>query len=304
MSARRRRPKIKDPVKRHTLTPPEGVPLTFEVASIGARFAAQLLDILFTLLFVISFLGLLLLSNLMSGDMFMIIAVLMFFGLRVPYYVITELMWNGQTLGKRLVKLRVVSSDGKGLSAYSVTVRNMMKEAEVFMPGLYLLASSAMDGWTKLIVVVWVFILLIVPIRSKRNQRLGDIIAGTYVVEIPKPVLLPDLAVRGTAAPKDRFTFQPNQLDHYGRYELQTLETLLQVKTGQLDAGGRMRHDDTVRKVAATIARRIDFAEAIARGREDEFLRAFYRAQRGYLENRKLFGDAREDKFHHQDNDR
>jgi len=210
--------------------------------------------------------------------------------------VIAELLWNGQTLGKRLIGLRVVATNGLGLSAYAVTVRNMMKEAEVFMPGLYLLAASFMDGWTRLIVVACVAILLIVPLRSRLNQRLGDIIAGTYVVLIPKPVLLPDLAAGSQAA--DLEGFLPNHLDHYGRYELQTLEDLLRVKRESLKADAKDRHFETLGRVANTIAERIEWGETIAQDDALAFLERFYRVQRGYLENRKLFGDTREDKYH------
>ncbi|MEO1549162.1 MAG: RDD family protein [Pseudomonadota bacterium] len=284
------------PLKSHSLTPPEGVTLHFEVASLSTRFGAQLLDILITVTTVVLICLTLLFANILSGSNFSALAALLFFALRVPYYVFAELMWNGQTLGKRILGLRVVATDGLGLSAYAVTVRNMMKEAEVFMPGLYLVASSFLDGWTRLIVLVWVAILLIVPLRSRLNQRLGDIIAGTYVVLMPKPVLLPDLAADSRSA--DLEGFLPHHLDHYGRFELQTLEDLLRVRRETLKGDAEERHLDTLGRVANTIAERIGWGERIEHADALSFLERFYRVQRGYLENRRLFGDAREDKYH------
>ncbi len=305
MSRKPKQAPRKHPIDRRVISdflPPEGVPIRFEVASIGARFGAQLLDILLTGLIVLTLFVLLIMSGILSIEITIAISALLFFALRVPYYVVAELLWNGQTLGKRITGLRVISGDGRSLSAYAVTIRNMMKEMEVFVPGVYLLAAPALDGWTQLILLVWVVILLFVPLRSKRNRRLGDIIANTYVVNLPRSVLLPDLA-RTIAQNKvsSEFTFLPHHLDHYGRYELQTLETLLQVNMNKLDPAARDRHVKTIFKVASTIANRIEFNEVIPEAKTRRFLESFYHTQRAYLENRKLFGDAREDKFHKTD---
>ena len=125
--------------------PPEAVPLHFEVGSLGSRFGAQIIDILITVLAVGAFLLFLGLTDIVPGSAMTLIGSLLMFAIRVPYYTAAELMWNGQTLGKRTSHLRVVSSDGRGLSAHSVVVRNLMKEAEVFVPGTYLLLGQALD---------------------------------------------------------------------------------------------------------------------------------------------------------------
>lgn len=282
--------------------PPEGVPITFRVASLGARFGAQLLDILLTVVFVISLLFVLYLADIFSEDALVALFAILFFALRVPYYTATEILWNGQTLGKKIVKMRVISGDGRSLSPYQVTVRNLMKEMEVFVPGAYLLAAPSFSWQGRLLIFIWIMILLAVPLLNRRRQRLGDIIANTYVVEIPKPVLLPDLASKPDV-PQATYSFLPHQLDHYGRFELQTLETLLQVESTSMEARAAYRHRQTLLKVTNSIIKRIEFTEPIAKGEERGFLEAFYRTQRAYLENRKLFGDAREDKFHKEDED-
>lgn len=283
-------------------TPPEGVPLSFEVAGMSARLIAQLVDILITFAALLAFMTLLAVSGVLGDAGLMVIGSLLFFGIRVPYYALSEVMMHGQTFGKRISGLRVISADGRTLSAHAVVVRNLLKELEVFVPGTMLLASSALGWQAALILMGWIIAVCIIPFTNANRQRLGDILAGTYVVMLPKPVLLPDLA----EAPVDdteRFTFVPHHLDHYGRYELQTLEALLQVDARRLNRSASQRHDANLQKVALTITNRIGYPVRIADHEAGAFLLAFYRTQRAYLESRKLFGDAREDKFHNATDD-
>ena len=91
------------------ITPPEGVPISLAIASVGARFGAQTLDFLITFgglfLFVLGLIWINVLDWALMGTLFF----LLIFFVRVPYYVFTELVWNGRTLGKRIVKIRVIS---------------------------------------------------------------------------------------------------------------------------------------------------------------------------------------------------
>lgn len=277
--------------------PPEGVPIHFRVAGLGARFAAQLADLLITVATVLLVLVLASYAGIMSGASLEALAALLFFALRVPYYVATEMIWNGQTIGKRLMRIRVISADGRTLTAHAATVRNLMKEMEVFVPGTYLLVTPLLSPVTVLLVTAWIVILLAVPLFNRRRQRLGDLIANTLVVEIPRAILLPDITERHTA-PRRRFTFLPHQLDHYGRFELQTLEALLQINPANLSPAAQRQHGDNVKRVAETIVAKIGYTGTVPPQEFREFLTAFYSAQRAYLENRRLMGDTREDKFH------
>ncbi|NNU81527.1 RDD family protein [Halovulum dunhuangense] len=289
-------PRKEEPPRIIEIVPPEGVPIRFDVAGLGARFVAQLADILLSLAAVIAVMALLFLSELIPMTGLVTVGALLFFAIRAPYYILAEILMNGQTFGKRLSGLRVIAVDGRSLSPHAVTVRNLMKEMEVFVPGTLLLTSASLSWPAALLLMAWISVLLAVPLLNPMRQRLGDILAGTYVVTLPVPILLPDLA----DAPQDqgRFNFLPHHLDHYGRYELQTLESLLQANRDAMGRGAAARHDDNLRRVAATIARRIGYTGRLDPDAAEAFLRVFYRTQRAYLENRKLFGDAREDKFH------
>jgi len=281
--------------------PPEGVVLNFQIASIGARLGAQLLDLLLTGLAVIAVIILLLVTEIAPWSAISTLAALMFFCIRAPYYVVTELLWNGQTLGKRITGLRVISADGRSLRPYAVTVRNLMKELEVFVPAGMLLAGERLSAFEVILLLVWIVVLLIVPFTNRRRQRLGDIVAGTYVIHQPRAVLLPDVARQADQAETERFRFLNHQLDHYGRFELQTLERVLQADEGRFGREMTQRNRENMATIAEKIAAKIEYTGPLTRDDHKPFLQAFYRAQRQYLETRQLFGDAREDKFHKDD---
>ena len=281
--------------------PPEGVVLNFQVAGLGARFGAQLLDILLTVLLIFGVMILLSLTEIASWNFLSALGALLFFFMRAPYYILTEILWNGQTLGKRILKLRVVSADGRTLRPYSITVRNLMKEMEVFVPGTALFSIQGLSFFEAIILLVWITILLFVPLTNRRRQRLGDMIAGTYVIHQPKAVLMPDMATVAPVANEDRFTFQAYQLDHYGAFELQTLEKVLQIDDSKYSTAMRQRHRDNVEAIVQKIRDKIEYTEPMTAADHEAFLQAFYRAQRQYLETRQLFGDARTDKFHQLD---
>lgn len=278
--------------------PPEGVPLHFEVAGLGMRLAAQLLDLVLTGLAMLSLALLLGLLDIMPAEASQTVVVLGFFLIRTPYYIVTEILWNGQTLGKRLTRLRVVGADGRSLRPFQITVRNLMKEAEVFYPGTMLLASPWLGPLEYLLLIVWIAVLLTVPLLNARRQRLGDMIAGTYVIHQPQAVLLPDVSARVEPEATARFSFLAHQLDHYGAFELQTLERVLHVDPGAQSAEGARRHAENLAAISDKIRYKIEYTEPVQPDETRDFLEAFYRAQRRYLENRKLFGDIRDDKFH------
>lgn len=282
------------------LTPPEGVPLHFRVASIGARVAAQITDLLLTGLALIALVVLLAATEVVGPNTFQAVIALVFFFIRIPYYVLTELAWNGQTLGKRILKLKVVAHDGGALTAHALVVRNLMKEAEVFLPATLVLTLDADRLVPSLLALAWTLGALAVPLFNRRQQRLGDLIAGTYVIHLPEPILLRDLAAERPAPRPDRgaFTFLPHHLDHYGAYELQTLEAVLRAPSQPSGGIAAARRKATVAAIVERIRAKIDFADAVPEAAHLDFLRAFYNAQRAHLEERRLFGDSRADKHY------
>ncbi|KIC41144.1 RDD domain-containing protein [Ruegeria sp. ANG-R] len=286
------------------LIPPEGVPLYLEVAGLGVRLAAQITDVGITLVAAIAALILLMSLGVAEPSTLIAIGSLLFFAIRVPYYVIAELAWNGQTLGKRLMKIKVVSHDGKSLGTHALVLRNLMKEAEIFLPATLLLTLDAASPVATGLALVWILGGLLVPLFNRHRQRLGDLMAGTHVIHLPVPVLLMDLAqvpAKETTA-TESFTFLTHQLDQYGAFELQTLEMLLRA---QEKGGSPVRSQSnkaTIESVVEKIRQKIGYANKVPETERLSFLRAFYNAQREHLEKRQLFGERRMDK-HYAGND-
>ncbi|KMW60112.1 hypothetical protein AIOL_000264 [Candidatus Rhodobacter oscarellae] len=289
-----------------TILPPEGVPLNLPVASIGVRLAAQIADVLITTVAAVCLVILFSALELTRPQTIMAIAMLLFFVIRVPYYILSELAWNGQTLGKRFLKIKVVAHNGGSLSTHALVLRNLMKEAEIFLPGTLLLTLDQESPVASWIALAWVAMAFAIPLMNPYRQRLGDILAGTHVIHLPQPILLKDLA--GEAKPMTAakpgakgFAFLAHQLDHYGAFELQTLETLLRAQDKFMSPDVHARNRRTVATIVEKIRQKIGFADPIPPARAVEFLRSFYNAQRAHLEQRQLFGDKRADKHHAAD---
>ncbi len=287
---------------------PEGVELIVELADKGTRAGAFLLDLIFIGLGILAVvLGGLGLIYLMKG-WGLALGMLAFFIVRFFYFSYFELRWRGTTPGKRLLGLRVIERGGGPLTAEAVVVRNLMREVEVFAPMSVLLVQSfaPFSAITQLLLFVWSGIFLLMPMFNRDNLRLGDIVAGTIVITMPKAVLLPDLVGPAAAAPapaspgaeapdaavtapvvENPYRFSDAQLDFYGIFELQTLEKVL-----RQDKDG-----DGVRpQIAERIRRKIGWVDEVPPADTDKFLAAFYAAQRARLERKMLFGVRRRDK--------
>jgi hypothetical protein len=78
------------------------------------------------------------------------------------YYSLFEAFWNGQTPGKRLLKIRVIKDSGRQISLFEALARNLLRVVDWF-PTLYLVGVISM-------------------LCNKEQKRLGDFVAGTIVV--------------------------------------------------------------------------------------------------------------------------
>lgn len=275
-----------DAAGQRTLITPEGVDLRLRLATAGQRAGAFVLDILFLVLVLVVFSIAVAIAGIAGavGEAAIVIWLLGFFLLRNFYFIALEMGRRSATWGKRLGGLRVVARDGGRLTADAVIARNMMREIEIFLPLTFLAnrAGATIDGCSMLFSLGWAAIFLFFPLFNKDRLRIGDIIAGTWVVHVPRRKLGVDLADEGRARLHGH-AFTDAQLDAYGVYELQTLETVL-----------RRRNQDTLAAVAESIRAKLGLAEG---GDDHDFLSAYYAALNGRLERRLLFGRRRRDKF-------
>jgi uncharacterized RDD family membrane protein YckC len=89
-----------------------------------------------------------------------------YFTISLIYMSLAEWTWRGQSVGKRLLGLRVVEANGLRLELPQVIVRNLMRFIDA-LPVLYLVGAVSC-------------------VLNRRRQRLGDVVAGTVVVRTPK----------------------------------------------------------------------------------------------------------------------
>ena len=149
---------------------PERVELHYVLANVGNRFLAAGIDHLIqTVAVVIIVIAAGALGNWQVfasiGMWTAALIVLAVFAIYWGYFVAFETLWNGQTPGKRIMRLRVVREDGRPVRFFEVFVRNLVRVAIDFQP----LPSYAIG------VVSIIF--------SARSKRVGDFVAGTVVVK-------------------------------------------------------------------------------------------------------------------------
>ena len=277
--------------RRREIVTPEAVPLTVELAEFSERAIALLIDlvILFVAIFVLIFMLAFLTAKGLSGIVFVGVLMLVLLFSRVVYFIHFELTARGATPGKRAVGIRVIDRRGGPLQASAVIARNLTREIEIFLPlSMLISAGGAGPGvrWGYLLLLGWMICFLALMFFNRDRMRAGDLIAGTMVIVLPRQRLLGDLV----EARARRFVFADDQLEAYGKRELQVLEDLLR----------RPNDGETqvlLRDVADRICRKIAWPQPLPPADTAPFLRDFYTAQRAFLEREQLFGRPRADKF-------
>lgn len=296
---RQRMNELRDSYLRKLVTP-EGAELNLTLATAAIRLGAFAIDFLVfvVLLILVSVFAVFnttsgWLSDEDAGYITMALLYLIWFLLRNFYWIAFESSRWAATPGKRLLGLRVVARDGGHLSLGAILARNFSREIEVFLPmAISVSVLSSYEGLTlllNLLLLVWVGCFLFFPVFNKDKLRLGDLIAGTYVIRAPKTKLLGDISQKqnkhaaGGAPAKPAMIFTREQLDVYGIHELQVLEGVLRKKEGT-----------ALPKVAEKIRNKIGYTYV---GTDREFLEAYYKAVRQHLEQGLLLGKRKEDKF-------
>ena len=281
---RRNRDKPKAPASlRRGFVTPEGVDLQLELGSGGARAAAFMIDamIIIAILVVATMIIIMLLAA-SKSSLLAIVWLLGFFVLRNGWFTLFEMGGRGATPGKRALGLRVVARDGARLTGGAVIARNAMREIEIMLPLSFLVGNvveGSADAFLVIFSLAWSGIFLFFPLFNRDRLRIGDMIAGTWVVRSDVAKLGADLV-----APIDRQrrVFPDAALDLYGVYELQTLEDVLR--------GGR---EDAIATVAWSIRNKAGLPDD---GYDYEFLSDYYAALCARLERGLMVGRRRENK--------
>jgi uncharacterized RDD family membrane protein YckC len=206
-----------------------------------------------------------------------------FFLLRNGWFTLFEMGSRGATPGKRVMGLRVVARDGARLTGAAVIARNAMREIEVFLPLSFLAQQSAegtADTFLTLFSLLWSGIFLFFPLFNRDRLRIGDLVAGTWVIQVSKATLNEDLA---SAGPAPRRIFPEQALRQYGILELQTLERVV-----------REDQPAAIAAVARTIREKFKLADD---GDDYGFLFDYYGALCSRLEGQMMVGRRRETKY-------
>ena len=151
---------------------PEGIVFSQLLAGPVTRFLAWLVDacVIIALVIIMGFvLGML---SLISADLAGAASALGYFVISIGYGITCEWLWRGQTVGKKLFRLRVVDGEGMRLQFNQVVTRNLLRFVDA-LPVMYFVGGVA----------CWL---------SPKCQRLGDLAANTVVLRMPR-VAEPDL---------------------------------------------------------------------------------------------------------------
>jgi len=145
---------------------PEGIVFSQLLAGPVTRFVAWLVD-LFCVMALLIFLGRFLsLMRLLSPNLAAALYTLGYFIISIGYAISCEWAWRGQTIGKKLFRLRVVDAEGLRLHFSQIVTRNLLRFVDA-LPAFYFVGG-------------------IVCTLNRHCQRLGDIAANTIVIRHPQ----------------------------------------------------------------------------------------------------------------------
>lgn len=145
---------------REVITP-EGVALHLPAAGPAPRAVAWAIDLAVRLT-LLSLLGMVLgLLGRMGQGIYLIFLFLLYWG----YPIVLEAFWNGQTIGKKALGLRVVAADGAPVGWLAAVIRNLLRTVDMLPFGY---AAGLVAG-----------------LADPHGRRLGDMVAGTLVVHVP-----------------------------------------------------------------------------------------------------------------------
>jgi uncharacterized RDD family membrane protein YckC len=227
---------------------PENVTFGYEISGLGSRFLAALVDTLVivillvvmymvTIAFLVSPPGKTLSQAL--GDWIIAGYALFTFAILWGYYIFFEMIWNGQSLGKRWLGVRVIRTDGMPITLVESVVRNLVRVVD-FLPVYY--------GFGVVTMMI-----------SAQSRRLGDLAAGTVVVKERKDVTLS--ALGRAAAPVS--VHLPELIESMGDPTVWPLERLTDedmyiIKEFLTRRQGLMNRSTLAIRLAAQLCARLD----------------------------------------------
>jgi len=226
----------------YRVSTPENITFSFDIAGIGSRFMAALVDLLIygSVSLAIGLIAAYIVSRTDNLDLigvFTAIYIGVNFVMYWAYYMVFEILWGGQSPGKRILKLRVVRLDGTPASAGQIVIRNVGRLVDIF-PGFYAVG-------------------VVVMFLNDQSRRLGDLAAGTLVVREGQPVTLkqltspPPATVLSDAVKAEAATLPLNRLNKEQR---QVVHTYMQRRSGMSET----QRAKLAMEIGQAVARQMD----------------------------------------------
>ncbi len=163
-----------------TIHTPEGIAFSLNLAGPVTRFLARTIDFFIEVLATIAIAYLINILNVLPlifrvslADWAFAFVMIAYFVVPIVHSMLFEWFMRGQTFGKRALRIRVVDADGLRLQFSQVAIRNLMRFVDSLYP-FYVIGGIAC-------------------ILSRRSQRLGDYVANTVVMRLPR-ISDPDLS--------------------------------------------------------------------------------------------------------------
>ena len=173
----------------------QNVKLNFNLADVGYRLLAFLTDLVIIIIYVWMVFGVLDLGKLVESfdDHWSQIAMTTLIMLPVTVYtLVSEILMKGQTLGKKLLKIKVIKIDGFQASTTDFIIRWFFRTVDIYgftvmwvlVAAFNLVFDGILMGFLSILISLSPIIGFITMVVSKNKQRFGDMIAGTTVVSL------------------------------------------------------------------------------------------------------------------------
>jgi len=169
-----------------TIETPEGVEFSYDLATPVTRSLAWIIDAAAIAVITRGIGKFAEWAGKLNSDWATAVAVILYFVVSIGYAIVLEWRWHGQTLGKRVLGLRVVDAQGLRLQLSQIILRNLLRVIDM-LPLAYLVGGLACTF-------------------SRNCQRLGDLAAGTIVAR-ERTVRAPDLELIAPAKYNSLLTY-------------------------------------------------------------------------------------------------
>lgn len=180
---------------------PENISFRYRVAGPFRRLPAFLIDLMLRVgvwMAVMFLLGIADLIDVVDSAFGIAFVLILIFVMEWLYGGLLETFWNGQTVGKRVMGIRVLSTDGQPINGLQAMMRNILRFADM-MP---LIPFSAVFDLPSAVPIPTFVIGLVAPLMNQRFQRLGDIVCGTMVVIEERGVMFEAPKMEDTRIPQ------------------------------------------------------------------------------------------------------